>query len=89
MLGIGYQFLCLGFGVVPIVLHTLGGLTEDGGENHGGSYIGDAYGHSRLQGSSGGNAPSLVFVRMLIGGVVASRSGLWLFDLAVTQLVQV
>jgi iron-regulated transporter 1 len=24
----------------------------------------------------------------MIGGVVASRTGLWLFDLAVTQLVQ-
>jgi hypothetical protein len=37
---------------------------------------------------SGSSPPKLAFVRMLIGGVVASRTGLWIFDLAVTQLVQ-
>ncbi|KAL6755200.1 hypothetical protein V8C86DRAFT_3137942 [Haematococcus lacustris] len=32
--------------------------------------------------------PSIGAVRLLVAGVVASRTGLWLFDLAVTQLVQ-
>lgn len=33
-------------------------------------------------------APSVVAVRVLVAGVVSSRTGLWMYDLAVTQLVQ-
>lgn len=32
--------------------------------------------------------PAVLQVRLLIGGVVLSRFGLWMFDMAVTQLVQ-
>ncbi len=32
--------------------------------------------------------PSLVLVRLLVAGITACRTGLWLFDLAVSQLVQ-
>eukprot|EP00798_Chlamydomonas_sp_ICE-L_P006629 gene6629-3285_t len=32
--------------------------------------------------------PSALLIRLMLAGVVASRTGLWLFDLSVTQLVQ-
>jgi iron-regulated transporter 1 len=32
--------------------------------------------------------PSVTQVRVLVAGVVSSRTGLWLYDLAVTQLIQ-
>ena len=97
LLGISYQLLCLCLGVLPIIYVTLGwdllaGLHErqaPGGDNGGHPMASPS--SSQPQGDEGQlqeGAPSLVLVRLLIGGVVASRSGLWLFDLAVTQLVQ-
>ncbi|GLC41594.1 hypothetical protein PLESTB_000698500 [Pleodorina starrii] len=39
-------------------------------------------------GSGGGGRPSTTQVRILVAGLVSSRTGLWLYDLAVTQLIQ-
>ncbi|PNH07594.1 Solute carrier family 40 member 1 [Tetrabaena socialis] len=33
-------------------------------------------------------SPPIAQVRLLVGGLVASRTGLWLYDLAVTQMIQ-
>ena len=41
-----------------------------------------------LLGSAGLKPPAQGAVRSLVAGVVGSRTGLWLFDLAVTQLIQ-
>eukprot|EP00198_Chlamydomonas_reinhardtii_P002615 XP_001691951.1 predicted protein [Chlamydomonas reinhardtii] len=38
--------------------------------------------------SQGGGKPSVGEVRVMVGGLVASRTGLWMYDLAVTQLIQ-
>ncbi|KAG2451247.1 hypothetical protein HYH02_003854 [Chlamydomonas schloesseri] len=38
--------------------------------------------------SHGGGKPSVGQVRVMVGGLVSSRTGLWMYDLAVTQLIQ-
>lgn len=87
LLGIVYQFVCLGIGVVPVVYLALGFEIKGWGGDRWGvtaanvGLLGDPPGE-------GNNAPNPALVRVMIGGVVASRTGLWLFDLAVTQLVQ-
>ena len=60
MLGIYYQLLLLGLGVVPLAIAYFGVQAR----------------------------PSLVLVRLLITFVAGSRTGLWLFDLAVTRIMQ-
>lgn len=79
VLGIVYQLACLAGGVLPVTL--MAGALAGGGSGGGGEA-----GEGAEVAPTG--APSVVAVRVLVAGVVSSRTGLWMYDLAVTQLVQ-
>jgi hypothetical protein len=82
MLGISYQLLALSVGVIPVLIYTLSWDVP---------LLGEYLGHNKATSYEDEPAidkPSLGVTRLLISGVVASRTGLWLFDMAVTQLVQ-
>ncbi len=80
VLGIVYQLACLAGGVLPVTL--MAGALAGGGGGGGGGAPGEGAEVVPAR------APSVAAVRVLVAGVVASRTGLWMYDLAVTQLVQ-
>ncbi|GAX73941.1 hypothetical protein CEUSTIGMA_g1391.t1 [Chlamydomonas eustigma] len=83
LLGISYQLLALSIGVVPVLLYTMSWSVP----SLGGSLDQNSTSLSSEDEASSGT-PSLGVTRLLISSVVASRTGLWLYDMAVTQLVQ-
>ncbi|GFR50401.1 hypothetical protein Agub_g12618, partial [Astrephomene gubernaculifera] len=70
--GVTYQLACLAAGVLPTVVAAAAAAAAAG--NRGGG--------------EQGNKPAVGQVRVLVAGLVTSRTGLWLYDLAVTQLIQ-
>ncbi|GAX73942.1 hypothetical protein CEUSTIGMA_g1392.t1 [Chlamydomonas eustigma] len=82
-LGISYQLLTLSIGVIPVILYCLEWRIPFMRTFVGDREAAAISNEDLLQG-----VPSLGITRLLISAVVASRTGLWLFDLAMTQLVQ-
>ena len=76
-LGISWQLGCLAVGVLPVVLQHQ-------------QHVGVWGGSSSSSGSSVSSSSrgQLVVLLVMLCGLVLSRMGLWLFDLAVTQMQQ-